>query len=64
MRKNLLKMSVVDLKVLASDISVVYVTHEQAAKEIADYYRAYGLKWDDLVARYGIVDFTITRLEI
>jgi len=63
MRKNLLKMSV-DLKVMGSDISVVYQTHEQAAKDIADYYRAYGLKWDDLVARYGIVDFEITRLSI
>lgn len=52
MMKKLLKLSTPTLTTIAGDISIAYTTQVETARAVADYYRAYGIGWLDLVARY------------
>lgn len=61
MKKNLLKLNPESLRVIASQISIEYTTHKETAERVAEYYRDYGLRWSDLVARYHIEGDHITH---
>lgn len=61
MKRKLMELDPMSLATIAAQISIPYTTQEEVAEKVASYYRDYGLKWDDLVARYEIVDGRISH---
>lgn len=64
MKKKLMKLSEVDLKIIAADYSIRYDTKLQAAEAIEAYLTKHNLSWEHLARRYGIKQNRITQLSI